>query len=63
MKVWVDPPEGWRYGFPKVWDNELHTNLYHWLDDRGYPPNVREGYGEYFMIRQWKVEDEPTGST
>jgi hypothetical protein len=58
MKVWVDPPEGWRYGFPKIWDNELHTNLYHWLDDRGYPPNVRESYGEYFMIRQWKVEDD-----
>jgi hypothetical protein len=62
MKIWVDPPEGWRYGFPKTWDNDLHTNLYHWLDDRDYPPSVRESYGEYFMIRQWKVEDEPTGS-
>lgn len=63
MKIWVDPPEGWRYGFPKVWDNELHTNLYHWLDDHGYPPNVRESYGEYFMIRQWKVEDDTAAGT
>jgi hypothetical protein len=58
MKVWVDPPEGWRYGFPKVWDTELHPNLCQWLDDRGYPSNVRESYGEYFVVRQWPVENE-----
>jgi len=61
MKVWVDPPEGWRYGFPKVWDTELHDNMLHWLNDRGYPPELRDQYGEYFFVRQWSVKDDSFG--
>ena len=59
MKMWVDPPEGWRFGFPKIWDTELHDSVLDWLDDRGYPKDLRDQYGEYFYVRQWSVKDEP----
>ena len=36
----VDPSEGWRYGFPKVWDKVQHPNLTQWLIDNGYPENL-----------------------
>ena len=60
MRVWVDPPEGWQYGFPRLWDSNEETNLIRWLQQNGYPDSVRESYGEFFMIRQWAGEDEPT---
>jgi hypothetical protein len=36
----IDPPEGWRYGFPKiipegVFKNETLFRI--WLSDQGYP--------------------------
>ena len=57
-KVWVDPPEGWRYGFPKIWDSVEHPNMLTWLHWAGYPEYVREAYGKYFYCRQWAVEDQ-----
>jgi len=57
-KVWVDPPEGWRYGFPKVWDSNQHPNMFTWLNWAGYPESVRKEYGEYFYCRQWFVEED-----
>ena len=43
MKVLIiDPPEGWRYGFPKPVHEEFHTlgsdfDLGRWLISEGYP--------------------------
>lgn len=47
MIIIVDPPSGWRYGFPKVFDfKPSHTNLpgeeydmelKEWFIDNGYP--------------------------
>ena len=36
-QVMVDPPSGWLYGFPKVWDKVQHPDLTQWLIDNGYP--------------------------
>jgi len=36
MKVLIDPPEGWKYGFPKEWDGE-DMELQDWLVNNGYP--------------------------
>lgn len=33
----VDPPSGWRYGFPKVWNRKLHPDMAAWLIENGYP--------------------------
>jgi hypothetical protein len=37
MKEWADPPSGWRYGFPKIYDRYEHPNFAKWLLDNGYP--------------------------
>lgn len=52
-KTIVDPsPAGWRYGFPKVYDNTNGRSIEEWLTDNGYPV---EKY-PYFICRFW---DEP----
>jgi hypothetical protein len=61
MKIWVDPPSGWRYGFPKVFDTK-DGDMYEWLTANGYSKEVRESYGEHFYVRQW-VADEKDVST
>jgi hypothetical protein len=35
---YIDPPSGWRYGFPKVfdWDSEKES-FSNWLIRNGYP--------------------------
>ena len=50
MSQLIDPPQGWMYGFPKVFDfTPSHPNLpgeeyeqefREWLVDNGYPRNL-----------------------
>jgi len=59
MKYWVDPPSGWRYGFPKVWDSEHQPNVVGWLLLNGYPAkdvNFACGY-----LRMWNYEATDNG--
>ena len=58
MKKWIDPPSGWKYGFPKTFDTEKDGDMYEWLTAIGYSEKVRESYGEHFYIRQWLTEEE-----
>ena len=55
----VDPPEGWRYGFPKVCDKEFKTGeeFNDWLVENGYPRKVIESYGKWFACRWWEEDD------
>lgn len=53
--TWVDPPEGWKYGFPKVWNGEGDANS--WMIQEGYPEQLIKRYGEYFHVRCWNVEE------
>jgi len=56
-KVWVDPPGGWKFGFPKVWDGE--GSIIDWLRDNGYPQSWLDGFGESDIpVRFWSVEEE-----
>jgi len=34
---WVDPPSGYRYGFPKLYDPARDGNVTEWLIRQGYP--------------------------
>jgi len=61
-KLVVDPPEGWRYGFPKVvpegymkmsWDDKKK-----WYMEQGYPKSKIDEYGEFFYISMWHKGDE-----
>lgn len=36
-ELMVDPPSGWRYGFPKVWNRKTHPDMTAWLIENGYP--------------------------
>ena len=55
-KFWVDPPSGWRYGFPKVYD-AIHdnANIFEWIIEQGYPRKEAESYGKHFNYRMWEV--------
>lgn len=50
---YIDPPEGWRYGFPKVIPDGVANNL-KWLVEQGYPQKLIDEFGEHFWCRVWK---------
>jgi hypothetical protein len=53
-KLWIDPPSGWRYGFPKTWDQTGDMN--EWLLSEGYPQQEIDACGNFFYVRQWLDE-------
>jgi hypothetical protein len=46
----IDPPSGWRYGFPKEIP-EVVTDVNAWLIENGYPREFIDKLGEYFHYR------------
>lgn len=56
-KVWVDPPSGWRFGFPAVWDMEKHPDMMQWLNEKGYQMSIVKELGQYFYVRQWEYKE------
>lgn len=59
MKLqWIDPPSGWKYGFPKIWDSEAQPNVHKFLCDNGYPHELIEDFGSHFYTRHWAVTEE-----
>lgn len=60
MKWWVDPPEGHRFGFPKIWDDEEHVDINKWLKDNNYSDFLSFG-ADY--IRMWEYKEERTDFT
>jgi len=57
MKIWVDPPAGWRYGFPKKYDTK-DGDMQEWLVANGYPQAEIEDLGDQFYVRQWLTDEE-----
>lgn len=55
MVTYVDPPSGWRYGFPKVLPKEV-TDVKKWLVEQGYPKSLTEA--EWFYCRYWEGKDD-----
>jgi hypothetical protein len=49
----IDPPEGWKYGFPKPIPDDI-TNLKEWLFGEGYPTDLIELAIKY--SRYWEEE-------
>jgi microsomal dipeptidase-like Zn-dependent dipeptidase len=50
----IDPPSGWRYGFPKALPDPEPVNLTEWLVENGYPQEEIDSLGEYFFCRHWE---------
>jgi hypothetical protein len=41
---YVDPPGGWRYGFPKLYDPAKDGDMVEWMIANGYPETLaRQG--------------------
>ena len=57
MKKWVDPPEGYKYGFPKMHDEAKDGDIYDWLVREGYPQENIDALGKYFYLRYWPTDD------
>lgn len=53
MMMWVDPPGGWRYGFPKIWYND--GPIEQWLINHGYPEQDVAWASNY--MRWWPVTE------
>ena len=52
MSALIDPPEGWKYGFPKhapedldLAEFEKDENINRWLVENGYPHALIDMYG------------------
>lgn len=56
MALWIDPPSGWRYGFPKIWNGQ--GDVLEWLIENGYPQKEIDRLGEQFYTRQWNATEE-----
>lgn len=57
-KVWCDPPGGWKFGFPKIYDRNEHPDFYKWIVEEGYPQSEIDRYKGQFYCRWWNVEEE-----
>lgn len=56
----VDPPSGWKYGFPKPLpaDYPESESIFPWLLSEGYPQSEIDACGNNFYCRYWEVEGE-----
>jgi hypothetical protein len=50
----IDPPEGWRYGFPKAIPQDQQHRALEWLVEQGYPQQQIDALGDYFIVRMWE---------
>jgi hypothetical protein len=58
--IWVDPPEGWKYGFPAIYDPEKDGQMSDWIVRKGYPLLTIKEYGDSWAVRCWPVEVKPS---
>jgi hypothetical protein len=56
-KIWVDPPEGWKFGFPAIYDPDADGQMSDWIISKGYPIQIIKEYGEQWMVRCWPAEE------
>jgi hypothetical protein len=58
MKKMIDPPSGWKYGFPKEMPKDLKGKTFdEWLISEGYPKKEIDKMGDHFFCRSWVEED------
>ena len=58
MKVWIDPPRWWCYGFPKIYDPDCGKPVMDWLVSEGYPQAEIDALGQVFFTRSWGVDED-----
>jgi hypothetical protein len=58
MATMIDPPSGWKYGFPKPVPEDRRYDFIIWLVEQGYPQSEIDTLGEHFYCRFWEQADE-----
>lgn len=53
--IMIDPPSGWKYGFPKPIPDNCEDVLA-WMVAEGYPQREIDRMGDYFFCNQWEEE-------
>lgn len=57
--IMVDPPEGWKFGFPKKAPNNMNSEQFNiWLIENSYPEKLINELGEHFYVRCWEARNE-----
>jgi hypothetical protein len=56
-KSMIDPPSGWRYGFPKEIPQDQLGRVSEWLLEQGYPKWLLESFGDKFRYRMWETDE------
>jgi hypothetical protein len=64
--TFIDPPGGWKYGFPKPVTKEEFdkiTSFREWCINNGYPKEEADLYGEHFYVQisEKEVESDDKG--
>lgn len=52
--TYIDPPSGWRYGFPKILPEGITGSVIPWLLENGYPQYEIDACGDHFYCRYWE---------
>ena len=52
----VDPPQGWKYGFPKPCPDNRMEDMNVWLVENGYPQKEIDKMKDYFYVRYWRQD-------
>lgn len=60
MKMYIDPPEGWRYGFPKILPDNIRGNdaVNEWLVSQGYPRHIIDQFKGEVPCGIWQAEED-----
>jgi hypothetical protein len=58
VMIMIDPPSGWKYGFPMVFDMEEGGDVNEWLVSKGYPQSLIDKFKGALPYRMWEQEDE-----
>ena len=55
----IDPPSGWKYGFPKELPKDIQEpeGINDWLISEGYPKKIIDDLGEYFHYRVFETDE------
>lgn len=59
----IDPPAGWKYGFPKPIPKKRLKDVNTWLVEQGYPQKNIDEFGEFFYCRYWEMETNEKNKT
>jgi len=54
----IDPPSGWKFGFPKEVPDPAPENMLEWLVQEGYPQKMIDSFGDHFYCRHWIHDTE-----